>query len=345
MGQDDWVPWKPPADDLVWPVRLDPAGVTGPTRGQARGRRWRRSAHGWYVPSSVDPGRVEQRILEQAVRLAPRDAVTGWASLRWRGAAFFDGRLLDGTPRPVELLRLSGARRASETKATISHAQLGCTEIETVRGIVCATVQRSLFDEMRFAPTVRGAVVAVDMAAAAGLISPELMAEYVAHRHAWEGVPQVRRALALADARSRSPQESRLRLVWTLDAGLGPPLCNVPVFDARGELLGVPDLLDVGLGLVGEYDGAHHKGRDRHRRDVAREQRFRDQGLELVTVVGGDLSDRALVVGRILAAARRARTSSAPQGWTLRTPPWWDAPESLDARLRRTGRTAELTHT
>ena len=33
-------------------------------------------------------------------------------------------------------------------------------------GIWCATVQRALFDEMRFAHGVRGAVVAMDMAAA-----------------------------------------------------------------------------------------------------------------------------------------------------------------------------------
>ena len=34
-------------------------------------------------------------------------------------------------------------------------------------------------------------------------------------------------------------------LVWVLDAGLDPPLCNREVFDLDGRLIGVPDLLDV----------------------------------------------------------------------------------------------------
>ena len=88
-----------------------------------------------------------------------------------------------------------------------------------------------------------------------------------------------------------------MKLVWVLDAGLDAPLVNQPVFDLAGNLLGYPDLLDPEAGVVGEYDGVDHKDRDRHRRDVSREQRYRDHGLEYFTVVGGDLQDVDLVVG------------------------------------------------
>src|SRR3954468_10946219 len=98
-----WSPVCPLPTGLVWPVPVDPTGLRGPTRGQAGGPRWRRSSWGLYVPSDVDASVPEQRILEQSMRL-PGGAVTGWASLRMHGAAFFDG-LRDGgrTQAPVPL--------------------------------------------------------------------------------------------------------------------------------------------------------------------------------------------------------------------------------------------------
>ena len=80
-----------------------------------------------------------------------------------------------------------------------------------------------------------------------------------------------------------------MRLRWVLDAGLPPPLCNRPLFDLDGNLIGIPDLFDPVAGLVGEYDGADHKDGERHRADVAREERFRDHGLEYFQIVRGDL--------------------------------------------------------
>jgi len=75
---------------------------------------------------------------------------------------------------------------------------------------------------------------------------------------------------------------------------------------------------------VGEYDGAHHKSHLRHRRDVAREERFRNHGLEYFVIVGGDLSDGDTAVRRIHRARARARFLPAPlRGWTLDPPAWW----------------------
>ena len=120
------------------------------------------------------------------------------------------------------------------------------------------------------------------------------------HRPAWTGVPLVRQALLLAGEDSRSPQATRMRLVWVIDAELPRPLCNRPVFDLAGRLLGYPDLFDPVGGVVGEYDGADHKDIDRPRSDVAREQVFRDHGLEYFAVASGALSTQHLVVQRRL---------------------------------------------
>src|SRR5690242_3218973 len=89
---------------LVAPVRVDPQGLTGPTRGEARSKRWRRSSYGLYVPTSAESGSAEQRIVEAAAVLQPGDGVTGWAALHWQGARWFTGILGDGSPRDVPLM-------------------------------------------------------------------------------------------------------------------------------------------------------------------------------------------------------------------------------------------------
>jgi hypothetical protein len=186
-----------------------------------------------------------------------------------------------------------------------------------VDGLACTTAARALFDEVRRRGSVRPAVVAVDMALAAGLITGEQFAEYVWNRWAWTGVPFARSILPLVDGGSVSPQESLLRLTWTLDAGLPRPLCNPDLVTDSGDFLGRPDLLDPEVGLVGEYDGADHLVEDRRRRDRAREERFRDHGLECVTVVRGELGRPDVVVRRLRAAHARARSTRRPKRWSL----------------------------
>ncbi len=321
---DFWRPYVAPSPDLVWPVRLDPGGQLGPTRVQARSRAWRRCARGWYVPSDTDDRQVEQRILEQAVRVVGTSgALAGWAALRWRGAAYFDGRGAAGHDLPVPLLRLAGGAALRPGPATFSAVQLGPPDREVVRGVPCCTVHRALFDVARFAESVRRATVAVDMTAAAGLTTLSAFASYVDRHHGWEGVPQVREALVSASESSLSPQESWMRLCWVLDAGLPDPVCNQPLFDLDGHLIGFPDLLDAAAGVVGEYDGAHHREADRRSSDIEREAAFRDVGLEYFSVVAGELRDRRRVAERMRGARERALRSGLPSRWTLQRPDWW----------------------
>lgn len=323
----DWSPCCSPPTGLVRPVRLDPAGVTGPTRGRARSRTWRRSSHGFYVPSHVDSTVPEQRVLESAVLLSEGGAVTGWAALRWRGAGYFDGLAPDGrTVLPVPLAVGAHGDLRRRPGITVSRDRLSAEEVTTLRGVPCATVERALFDAMRKCPDEREAAVAMDMAAAAELTSVRRMRRYVGTRTGWNGRPQVEAALELADENSMSPAETRMRLVWMLDAGLPRPLVNRPVFDLRGGLIGIADLLDPVAGVVGEYDGAAHRGLRRHSKDVRREDRFRRAGLEYFKVVSLDMLDRELVVDRMLATRARAKFLRPDQRrWTLTPPDGWYA--------------------
>lgn len=140
----------------------------------------------------------------------------------------------------------------------------------------------------------------------------------LAERGGQRGVARVRRALALADERSRSPQESWLRLVWVLLAGLPRPRCNWLVVDVDGRVVGSPDLLSPELGLAAEFEGATHLHAAARRSDVRREEAFEAVGLEVVTVVGRHRGDDLEVADRLRAAARRAQAAARPQTWSAR---------------------------
>ena len=327
---------RPPVD-LVRPVPLDPTGRNGPTRGQAQCGRWRRTSNGWYVPSRVTDDLVEQRVLEQAVRLHPGGAVTGWAAARLHGAAYFDGLGRDGRTRlpvPLAVPPTSGLRALPGS--VVTRDRLDEQEVTTVAGIPVTTPVRAVLDEARRVEDPREAVVTLDMAAAAELVSLREAAAYLERRRSWRRSRRVGWALGLASELSVSPNETRFRLVWVLDAGLGSPLVNHPVWDLAGRLLGVADLFDPIAGLVGEYDGATHRHAARHAGDVRREDRFRNAGLEVVTATGPDLQDRPGLAARVGRAHRRVVEHRGPRGWTL-TPPagWWRTDTTADRLARR----------
>jgi hypothetical protein len=90
----------------------------------------------------------------------------------------------------------------------------------------------------------------MDMAAAAAALITSIrrMRAYLPSRRGWNGLPQVEAALDLASEKTRSPNETRTRLLWVVRAGLPGPLVNREVFDLSGRLLGFADLLDLDAG-------------------------------------------------------------------------------------------------
>ena len=275
----------------------------------------------WFLRAGDRPSHlVEQRILKQAVRIPEGGAITGWAACRWWGANFFDGLATDGkTPIPVPLAIGSVGKVRSDHAVTVSHEALTADEVVTKSGLRITSRERATFDEMRRTGDVREAVQAMDMMAAAEQTSIVRMRRYADRHRGWSRIGLVRDALDLASEHSRSPNETRLRLIWVLDCRLAQPQANCPVLDREGRLLGTADLLDEVAGLVVEYDGAEHRGAIRHSKDVAKEERLRRVGLEVARVTGPDLRDRALVVRRLHEARGRARFQApADRTWIAR---------------------------
>lgn len=302
---------------------------------------------GWLVPApDLDADLPEQRIHEAAVLLPPGGAVTGWASLRLQHGNFFDGLAPDGRTRLAVPLVTAQGRRARDGVVWLQD-RLDPDEVILRDGVRCTIAERAVFDAMRRPrdparvgvpgsfEDLQEAVVSMDMAAAAEITSVGRECAYLAARAGWVGVIVAREALDLAVDSSRSPLESRVRVIWEVKAGLPAPQVNRAVYDkASGRLLGYADLLDEEAGLVGEVDGGEHSGALRRSRDAARDEDFRNHQIEVFRVTGADVPHPDRVVGRLLAA--RARARFLPPGrrtWTTDPPDGSDLGLTLDEIL------------
>jgi hypothetical protein len=315
----------PPAVDvrrpgLVWPVRIDPAGLDGPTRAQARGERWVRVTQGLYLPAGLDPAlAVDQRIVTAAALLPAGGAITGWAALRWLGVRYLDGtRHRRRLPVPAAIGIGHIRQRDHLALTTESHLLCGAREVD---GLTVSRPLAATSHAVRHATSLEEAVGVIDRVAASDLVAiDELIAYAAAQLRGTRNVSRIRAAAELADENSWSPPETMMRLQWRT-IGITNVVCNRPVFDRAGTFLGTPDLLDLDSGLVGEYDGAHHLAGSQRSRDIRREAMFRRAGLEYVEMVAADLSDPTDFDRRTLQA--RERTSVRSRAWTIDPPPNW----------------------
>jgi hypothetical protein len=270
-------------EGVVWPVRVDPTGRTGPTRRQASGGEWRRTSRGLYVPAYVEPT-TEQRIVEAAAVLPAYGGVTGWAALHWLGGSWFEGQRRGGRElRPVTLAVADRSIRPQPGIAT-SEERMSPTQLTACNGLRVTTALRSLFFEMRYAETETEAVQHADMAAYDDLLSRDELLAFAAVNPGWTGIDRFRIGTLDMSENAWSPTEVTMRRTWEHDAGLPRPLCNRPVFDLHGNHIGTPDLIDPVNGVIGEYNGALHLEGSRRSLDVRREARFRAAGLETVSL-------------------------------------------------------------
>ena len=323
--------WSLERPGLTLPVPVDPTGARGPTRGQARGPRWRTTSRGLFVPDVVSRDLVEQRIVEAAAVLPPGTAVTGWAALRWAGGAWFDGLGPDGSDELPVTLAIGDSTIGRQSGFEISEEHLRPYDLDLVDGLPVTTAERSVTYVMRHAESLLDAVIALDMACYNDLVSVAEVAAYLPTMPAWTGIQQCRTATALANENAWSPREVGVRVTWERHAKLPRLLVNQPVFDGWGRHIGTPDLLDEEAGVVIEYDGALHLAGAQRRRDRDREEAFRRVGLEYLTVMAGDPQPH--VVARMQSVRRRAQSRQSPlRDWTTELPAWWVPTSSVNQR-------------
>lgn len=331
-----------------WPSRRDPTGAEGPTAWGTRSGTWRQVGHNLWLPTEVDGADPAQRVVEVCAQLPAYGGVTGWAALSWLGGVWFGGVGGRGELQPVPVAVSSGNRMRPREGVEISQEVVTPHHLHRRDGVRLTVPLWSVGHEMRKAASDEAAVVAFDMAAFNDLVSIAELRDYIeTDLVARQGVERVRRVLSLLDENSWSPKEPVMRLAWRREIDGADVLMNRPVFDHRGRFVGTPDGIDPVSGVYGMYDGALHLAGDVRHADVAKEAAYRALGLEGVTMMAGDLADRAPFEHRLREAyARAARRPAADRGWSLVTPTWWLDTTTVAARraLSRYDRSRLLAH-
>jgi len=289
---------------------------------ELRGPLWTGVNRGLWAWLPGDPPAIEQRIRQVVPLVRPGGAIGGWAAAWLHGAGWLDGEGFTGEPRPV-LLCLPPAVHCERRRGDqVFRSVLEPHEIGRVAGIPVTAPLRTSVDLVRLTRPWQEAVVAADSLRAAGLLDL-LSAGHWLDRHAGSrGVPQARQVLALSREGVKSPQESRLRLVWTLEAGLPDPLVNRHIWHREGNLLGEADLVEPESGLVAEFDGRHHADAAQRGVDNARRDAMRLAGLTVVVVTAPGLTTwRRRTVHELRSAwAAAVARDAAGDAWFIRRP-------------------------
>lgn len=306
------------------PRSLAQLARAGVTRDMTRSRAWRRTTRGWFVPSDT-PTSSTQRILEAAPLVPAGGALAGWAAAYVLGVDHLDGLdadTMDPIALPLHLGRDVG--RAVQPGVRVVRERLPATDRQFWHGLPVTTPIRTLFDGGRWASDLVEAVVFLDQAAHALELDLCDLEPWCVSSGRWPGITQLRAALRLADARSASPWESRLRVFYECEAKLPRPLVNQPVFDRHENFLGTPDLLDLEAGLATEFDGKGHRGRRQHRSDNHREEKLESVNLTVCRVDSLDLGEPVPLQERLRARhAQGLRRDRRLDDWTLVEPAWW----------------------
>lgn len=321
---------------IVSPRRIDPAGITGPTRGQARGPRWTKVGPALYRPIDA-PDTVAQRIVDAVAGMPDGSAATGWAALFWSGAQWFPGTAADGSPLPVPVaVGDRHAKRRSEG-VVVSEDWLFATDVTHVDGLPITVPARSVTYEARVADGEVAALRAIEMAAYDDLVSVAELMAYTTRLVSRPGKVQLEQALAVAEENSWSPMEIVMRRAWQRARG-SRLLCNQPVFDLAGRHLVTPDVLDAEAGVAGEYNGSVHDTGPRRSTDLDRDELTRRLGIEVVTMMGG-AGELNRFLNRLHGSYQRAAGTVGPRLWTIDQPEWWT--DTSTVARRRALSTAE----
>jgi len=291
------------------------ANGVGVTRRQLRGSDYIRLGSGIYrwVGLNESPELV---LTALAARMPAGSAFSGRTALWLHG---LDQALCDAIevtiPRPLGSSRLAGA--------LVRRAALAAEEVVRRRGVPTTSALRTVVDFGSRDPLAEGVVVADHFLHARQVSIAELQVYVAQHRRA-KGIARLRRVVDLAEPKSESPMETRLRMLLML-AGLPRPEVQVSIYDDEGGVLGRPDLLFRAQRLAIEYDGGNH--RERMVDDNRRQNRLVGAGFRLLRFTASDVYGSPDLVAM---QVRQVVPGSSPL--TIHRPPPPSATRSSAAR-------------
>lgn len=247
----------------------------------------------------------------RGMKITPVDkAVAAWlwsgrrATVAGLSAAALHGSVWIDAKHPAELNQASQHR----TPGIALHSDvLWDDETCLVRGITVTTPHRTAFDLGR-RTGLTTAVIRIDaLLQATELKIPDVQALVQRHKGV-RGLVQLRQVLDLADYGSESPQETRLRLLYT-EAGMRPSHTQINVFDSY-TLVGRIDMGWPEWKVGVQYDGIQHWTDPRQRtKDIDQNVEYQELGWRIVRV-GADLLRyrRRVIIDRTRQALHDAGT-------------------------------------
>lgn len=271
------------------------------TKAKLRGPTWRRLLPDVYVNAAAFKENPDHRMWCDAVALLlPEGAAIGGLS-----AAYLWG--VDLLPRdaPVQVVIPVRRRLRPHPRIATARSTLSSTDITRFANVPVTTPVRMAFDLARRPPRV-DALVAVDALLHRRVVKLATLQGYATEHRGWPGARLLAEVLALADERSESPMETRLRLLL-IDGGLPRPVAQHDVHDERGRFLARLDLAYPELRIGLEYEGDHHRERTTFRRDIARLNALRAMGWLILRFTADDVYTRPAGVIADVAAARKER--------------------------------------
>lgn len=267
--------------------------ASGTTPYALRTSRWERTSRGLYVVGGTARSAV-QRVVSAAGLMPPEGLIGGWAAALVLGADFVDGFDQGRRELPVDVLLPPGIHRLHVPGVRYRRVGLAAEERAVAGGLRVTSPLRTAVDLACWATSVTEATVALDLMLAAGLGRADLG---TAHLHGRRGAVQARTAIARARAGSRSPGETRVRLLYLDEAPGARLLLNPTLLDAYGRVVAMPDVFDEEAGVALEYDGASwdaeradgHLDPAQHREDNVREEAMERLGAIVVRVGSADV--------------------------------------------------------
>lgn len=319
---------RPLPDHLLYGAhRREELARHGVTDHALRGDHWTRTNQGLWAwgPRGSAGQDGWSRVRRAAPLVADRGAIGGWAAALAHGATDFDGMTADGEPLPVPvcLPRAVQCRRRHDVR--VFRSDLAPDEVVLVDSVRVTSPVRTAADLARRAGNDTEGVVALDALLRLDATLVTSVRGWIEAHPRRRGLPRARRVVELARPGSASVQESRLRMLWVLDAGLPTPLVNQWLYTADGRLLGCADLFDPQAALVGEYDGGYHADARRRSRDHGRREGFEACGLTVVQHTATDLTEgRDRAVDRLCRAhAAGLARARCHDRWRAGDPPSW----------------------
>ncbi|MDQ0371436.1 endonuclease domain-containing protein [Catenuloplanes indicus] len=266
------------------------------TLAQLKGPAWKRLYQGIYVEADWYRPDDHRMWCEAALLAAPEGSAVGGLS----AARLWSVDLLQPGD-PVTVIVPPGRRTREQVRLSVVRAALPADQVDGFGGLRLTTAARTAFDLGR-GPDRTGAVIAVDAMLHRRLITADEIAA-LANRHpGWPGVSRLREVLALAEPKSESPMETRLRLI-IVDGGLPRPVAQHLVRTPDGRSVGRVDLAYPELRIVLEYEGDHHRDPATYRKDIARFNRIQETGWLALRFTADDVFTRPQ---KIIEEVRRA---------------------------------------